>query len=88
MGISADSKVLILGAALFTDSPAETDMLTVGRLPTAATAEKNLRTERMTTMNNIKFVWNGIKINGEFFKCSYGTGPYTAASVPKAPLTS
>ena len=31
-------------------------------------------------MDNIKFVWNGIKINGEFFKCSYGTGPYTAAS--------
>lgn len=31
-------------------------------------------------MDNIKFVWNGIKINGEFFKCSYYGGPYTAAS--------
>lgn len=28
----------------------------------------------------VKFVWNGIKIDGEFFKGHYYSGPYTEAS--------
>ncbi len=30
--------------------------------------------------NSIKFVWNGIKINGTLYKGSYSTGPYTNES--------
>lgn len=30
--------------------------------------------------NNVKFVWNGIKVNGTLYKGSYTTGPYTEAS--------
>lgn len=35
-----------------------------------------------------KFVWNGIKINGEFFKGHYTKGPYTATSgIPEGTIT-
>lgn len=36
----------------------------------------------------VKFVWNGIKINGEFHKCNYSKGPYTATSgLPEGTIT-
>lgn len=30
--------------------------------------------------NNVKFAWNGIKVNGTLYKGSYTTGPYTESS--------
>lgn len=38
--------------------------------------------------NTVKFFWNGLKVNGEFHKCYYSTGPYTAASgLPEGTIT-
>lgn len=31
-------------------------------------------------MSTIKFVWNGIKVDGHLFRCFYSQGPYTATS--------
>ena len=40
------------------------------------------------TQNTVKFFWNGVKINGEFHKCYYSKGPYTAASgLPEDTIT-
>lgn len=37
---------------------------------------------------DVKFAWNGLKINGEFHKCSYSEGPYTKASgLPEGTIT-
>jgi len=37
---------------------------------------------------NIKFMWNGIKINGELYRGSWYKGEYTATSgIPKGTLT-
>lgn len=38
--------------------------------------------------NTVKFFWNGLKVNGEFHKCYYSSGPYTAASgLPEGTIT-
>lgn len=38
--------------------------------------------------NTVKFFWNGLKVNGEFHKCYYSGGPYTAASgLPEGTIT-
>lgn len=38
--------------------------------------------------NDVHFLWNGIKINGELYKGSYSTGPYTEESqLPEGTVT-
>lgn len=39
-------------------------------------------------MMNVKFQWNGIKVDGELYRCYYTKGPYTATSkIPEGTIT-
>lgn len=37
--------------------------------------------------NNVKFLWNGVKIDGTLYKGSYSAGPYTPGSLPEGTVT-
>ena len=38
--------------------------------------------------DTVKFIWNGMKVNGELYKASYSKGPYTKESgLPEGTIT-
>lgn len=55
---------------------------------TLSKGESKMEDTKLNPQHNVKFMWNGIKIDGQLYKGKYSIGPYSeASSLPEGTVT-